>query len=148
MLPARSPRLRRHLSAAAIVIAFGAALLCLRDPQSAPDPEKALKRTRQAERAAVAVVPLHTNHLDDARTDRPHPLDLLRAVVPGPADTAEARWAPFGLISEEEEASRLQQREVNPPAQKLPAGAIEHIIAELENELQEKGGRYGYNSRH
>jgi len=88
--------------------------------------------------------PLVLTKLSEERAARLHPLQAAKEPTTV-VDGAESSTGPFDALSDELEAT-LRERELK-AFEKLPAGALEGIVADLENELREKGGLYAYNSR-
>lgn len=86
--------------------------------------------------SAAAIVPLRLSRLNGDAAARPHPLtgpSAIPAAAVGPFDPAFPAASPAGRPEA--------------PAD-VPPGALESVIADLEHELREKSGVFGYNSRH
>src|SRR5262245_53592681 len=93
-------------------------------------------RSHRKPASAPALSPLVVSHLSGDVEARPHPLagplpERPAGVISGPFDAPASSPAP-------ERAQRLKD---------APPTALPSILADLENELREKGGVFAYNSR-
>ena len=94
------------------------------------------RRPQPPRSEAAPIVPLRVSHLDGDAASRPHPLTRAAAIPAGAAGPFDAPPPAAPAAGRTETSSNA------------PTAALESIVADLENELREKSGVYGYNSRH